>query len=485
MQERTFLSLIGMLAFGLPPSPALNASPSASPPTEKPWNFLFILADDMGWNQTGYGGSTFYETPNIDGLAREGIHFTDAYAAAPTCSPSRAGLLTGRYPARLHLTEYIPGDPYPWARLRAPDMVKMLPLSEMTIAEMLKPKGYISAMIGKWHLNKDKSYVPGRPGDPASQGFDFVHTTVKPEADANPNEDAHHAIELTREAVKFLESNRNRPFFCYVAHHLIHRPIMEHADWIYKYQEKPDSDLAINNAIMGAMIQRLDAEIGVLLKKLDELELADHTVVIFFSDNGGYDKLQAQDPLRGGKSMLYEGGSRVPLVIKWPGVIKPGSVSTVPVMACDFFPTIAAIAGVTNFDNPIDGISLLPLLRDGRPPARDALFWHYPHYHRFNYQPSGAIRIGDYMLIEWYERSLTGGSHPVSLYNLKDDLGETHDLASQMPELANSMWARLKQWRKDVGAQEMSINPEFDLKRALFWENNAEPNSPKALGQYY
>jgi arylsulfatase A-like enzyme len=260
---------------------------------------------------------------------------------------------------------------------------------------------------------------------------------------------------------------------------------MEHADWIFKYQEKPNSDLAINNAVMSAMIQRLDTEIGVLLKRLDDLGLTDHTVVIFFSDNGGYDKLQAQDPLRGGKSMLYEGGIRVPLVIKWPGVVKPASVSATPVMACDFFPTIASIAGVTNFDNPVDGISLVPLLRDGRPTDRDALYWHYPHYHRFNYQPSGTVRVGDYKLIEWYEHSLTGDRHPVSLYNVEDDIGETRDLASQMPDLAKSMWARLKQWRKEVGAQDMSINPAFDPKRALFWDNNANPNSAEALGQYY
>ncbi|HVZ64507.1 MAG TPA: sulfatase [Lacunisphaera sp.] len=484
MRTRKLTSTLGLLAMGLPAGLAL-AAPAAPAPAAKPTNFLFILADDMGWNQTGYGGSTFYETPNIDRIAREGIRFTRAYCAAPICTPSRASILTGRYPARIHLTEYIPGDPYPWAKLLRPDEEKMLPLSEITIPEMLKPKGYVSAMIGKWHLAKDYNYTPGRPGEPASQGFDVEHLTVKPEEDSNPNNDAHHVVEITNEAVKFLEANRDRPFFCYVAHNVVHRPIMEHADLIYKYREKQASDLAINNAIMGAMIERMDTGIGVLLKKLDELGLADHTVVVFFSDNGGYDKLQSQDPLRGGKSMLYEGGVRVPMAIRWPGVVKPGTVTDVPVIGCDFFPTFAEIAGITSFSQKIDGVSLVPLLRDGRAPARDALFWHYPHYHRFNYQPSGAIRVGDYKLIEWYERSLTGGPHPVSLFNIKEDVAEAHDLADQMPDLANQLWARLKQWRKDVGAQEMTINPHFDPARALHWSPKVDPNSATSLGLYY
>ena len=485
MRTRPLTSTLGLFALGLPACFTFGAPPASAPAPAKPLNFLFILADDMGWNQTGYGGSTYYETPNIDRIAREGVRFTNAYCAAPICTPSRAAILTGRYPARIHLTEYIPGDPYPWAKLLAPDEEKMLPLAEVTIPEMLKSKGYVSAQIGKWHLARDYNYTPGRPGEPASQGFDFEHLTVKPEEDTNPNGDAHHTVEITNEAIKFLEANKDRPFFCYVAHNAVHRPIMEHPDLIYKYREKPNSDRDINNPIMGAMIERMDTGIGELLKKLDELGIADRTVVFFFSDNGGYDKLQAQDPLRGGKSMVYEGGVRVPLAIRWPGVVKPGTKSNVPVIGCDFFPTIAELAGVKSFEQKVDGVSLVPLLRDGRPPARDALFWHYPHYHRFNYQPSGAIRVGDYKLIEWYESSLTGGKHPVSLYNIKDDLGETKDLADKMPDLANKLWARLKQWRKDVGAQEMTVNPGFDPARALFWSPKVNPDSATALGQYY
>jgi arylsulfatase A len=480
MRIKSLPSFIGLVAVGLP----LGAATAPAAPPAKPPNFLFILADDMGWNQTGFNGSRYYETPNIDRIAREGIRFTNAYASASICTPSRASILTGRYPARIHLTEYIPGDPYPWARLRAPDEEKMLPLAEVTIPEMLKSRGYVSAQIGKWHLAKDYNYAPGRPGEPKSQGFDYEHLTVKPEDDSNPNGDAHHTVEITNEAVKFLEANKDRPFFCYVAHNAVHRPIMEHPDLIYKYREKPNADLAINNPIMGAMIERMDDGIGVLLKKLDEFGLAENTVVVFFSDNGGYDKLQAQDPLRGGKSMVYEGGIRVPLAIRWPGVIKPGTVSAVPVIGADFFPTFAELAGAAPGSQAIDGISLAPLLRGGPAPARDALYWHYPHYHRFNYQPSGAIRVGDYKLIEWYERSAAGAAHPVSLFNIKDDIGETKDLADQKPELANQLWARLKQWRKDVGAQDMTVNPAFDPARALFWSPKVNPDNADALGQY-
>jgi len=485
MQRRQFLSALGKAAVGIAGYTTLSkAGRNFADPGEK-WNFVLIVADDMGWNQTGYSGSTFYETPNIDKLAKAGMHFTDAYAAAPTCSPSRAGIMTGRYPGRIHLTEYIPGDPYPWARLRAPDEADKLPLPEMTLAEMLKPKGYTSAMIGKWHLNKDKNYELGRPGDPGSQGFDSVHTTVKPEPDANPNQDAHHAIEITNEALKFLDKNKQKPFFLYVAHHIVHRPIMEHADGIYKSQETPGSDLAVNNPIMGAMIERLDGEIGRILKKLDDLNLSDNTIVIFFSDNGGYDKLQAQDPLRGGKSMLYEGGIRVPLVIRWPGQVRPGSKSSVPVSGCDFFPTFAQIAGATAFTQKIDGLSLLPLLKQSGGLDRENLFWHYPHYHRFGYMPSGAVREGKYKLIEWYERSLLNRPRPVSLFDLEEDVGETNDLADKMPDKALELWKKLKKWRRDIGAQEMTQNPDFDPKKALFWNRDANPNDPAALGQYY
>jgi arylsulfatase A-like enzyme len=486
MERRDFLKSIGILGAGAAGIVALPGYlKGMNLESDKPWNIVFILADDMGWNQVGYGGTDFYETPNIDSIARSGMRLTQAYAPAPTCSPSRAGIMTGKYPARLHLTEYIPGDPYPWAKLRAPKMVDRLPLEEITLAEMLKPAGYVSAMIGKWHLNKDKNYKLGRPGDPESQGFDFSHPTVKPKGTANPYDDAHHAVEITNEALKFLDQNKNNPFFLYVAHHVVHRPIMEHADLIYKYQEKQGSDELINNPIMGAMIERMDTQIGRLLKKIDDLKLTDNTIVVFFSDNGGYNKLQAQDPLRGGKSMLFEGGIRVPFAIRWPGVIKPNSSSSVPVCGIDFFPTFAEITGIKKLPANVDGKNIAPLLKQAGDINRSALYWHYPHYHRFGYMPSGAIRKGRYKLIEWYERSFFNQDHPVSLFDLESDLGEKHDIADEMPVKAKELWEDLKEWRKNVGAQEMTKNPNFDPAKALFWNSSVNPNSADALGQYH
>ncbi|NMB81529.1 MAG: sulfatase, partial [Ignavibacteria bacterium] len=454
MERREFITKLGQLGIGaaglsmLPGMVRTSLAKNGTPP-----NIVFILADDMGWNQTSYIGSDFYETPNIDSIAREGIYFTQAYAPAPTCSPSRAGILTGKYPARLHLTEYIPGDQYPWAKLKCPKMVDRLPLEEITIAEMLKPLGYKSAMIGKWHLNTDKFYQPGRVGDAGSQGFDVDHPNDKPEPTDDPTNDAHHAIENTNEALKFIDSNKDQPFFLYLAHTIPHRPIMEHPDLIYKYQIKEGADKLINNPIIAAMIERMDTQIGRVLKRLDEYKLRENTIVIFSSDNGGYDKLQAQDPLRGGKSMLYEGGIRVPLAIRWPGVIKPGSKSDAIVTGTDFFPTFAEMLGIKSLPENVDGKSILPLLKQSGEFSRDAIYWHYPHYHSFGYMPGGAIREGKYKLIEFYDKSFFNQPNSVALYDVENDIGETKELSDQMPEKTKELWDKLKAWRKKVNAQ--------------------------------
>lgn len=452
---------------------------------DKKWNIVFILADDMGWNQVGYIGSEYYDTPNIDKIASEGIYFSDAYSPAPVCSPARASILTGRYSARLHITDYMPGNNYPWAKLKTPVQAKALALEEITFAEMLKPQGYVSALIGKWHVSTDKKYKPGRPFDPGSQGFDYVYTTVKPKPDADPNDDAHHVMELTEEALKFIDENKSKPFFLFLSHHVVHRPIMENPELIYKYYEKPNGELLKNNYIMGAMIERMDTGIGMVVKKLEDLKIADRTIVIFYSDNGGYNKLQAQDPLRGGKAMVYEGGIRVPLAIKWPGVIEPGTVSNAPVSGYDLFPTFAEIAGAPASDVIIDGVSLLPILTNQGEIEERELYWHYPHYHRQGYLPSAAIRDGDYKLIEWYEKSKTGEEGAYYLFNIKDDVSEKHNLANEMPGKVKELANKLKEWRKNVNAQEMMINPDYDPAKAIFSTPSVDPNSATALGQYY
>ncbi len=485
MERREFINTIGKAAVGLTGVLAMNDFMKTFAAQDKKWNFLFILADDMGWNQVGFNGSKFYETPNIDKIAKEGIFFTDAYTPAPVCSPARAGCLTGKYPARLHITDYLPGDPYPWAKLTTPVQAEALALEEVTLAEMLKEKDYTTAMIGKWHVSVDKNYQPGRPFDPGSQGFDYVHTTVKPEYDSNPNQDAHHVAELTQHALKFLDESRDKPFLLYLSHHVVHRPIMEHPDLIYKYKEKSGSDLPTSNPIMGAMIERMDTSIGQVLDKLEELNLMDNTVVVFYSDNGGLDKLQSQAPLRGGKAMVYEGGIRVPLAIKWPGVIKPGSKSSEPVTGCDLFPTFAEIVGCKSYAINVDGKSLVPILSGVGKFDREELCWHFPHYHRQGYLPSGAIRVGDYKLIEWYEKSKLGEKEAYSLYNIKEDISERNDLAKVMPEKVKEMAKKLRDWRKNVGAQEMTPNPDYDPAKALFYKKEIDPNSAEALGQYY
>ena len=442
------------------------AEPAATGDTVVPWNIVLIVADDLAWNQVGYHGSSFYETPNIDAIANAGMQFSQAYSANPVCSPTRASLMTGKNPARLKITDYIPGSPYPYARLLRPAEIPGLPLEEVTLAELLKSHGYATGHFGKWHLNVDKNYVPGRPMDPASQGFDDILTTVKPGYEADPSADAHHAVEITKRSLEFIDRHRDQPFFLYVTHHTVHRPIMEKPELIAKYAAKADADDPVNNPTMAAMIETMDTGIGQILERLERYALTDNTIVIFYSDNGGFEELQAQDPYRGGKAMIWEGGIRVPLAIKWPTVVEPGTVSDEPVISDDFFPTIAELLEETNVDPEIDGLSLMPVLTQSGSLERDALYFHYPHYHHLGFKPAGAIREGDYKLIEWFDGSIAGDGAAVSLFNLADDPGETADLAGEKPELAAEMLDKLRLWRAEVGAGEMTLNPDYDPERA-------------------
>ncbi len=436
---------------------------------EAPYNVVFILADDMGWNQVGYNGTKYYETPNIDKLARDGIIFNCAYSANPVCSPTRASIMTGKNPARLHITDYIPGDPFPYALLKRPSMAEGLPLKEYTIAELFREHGYATGLFGKWHLNRDKNYKPGRPKDPGSQGFQEVFTTVKPERDADPSNDAHHAVAITDHAIKFIKENKDKPFFAYVAHHVVHRPIMEKPALVAKYEAKDPKGDPVNNPIMGAMIETMDNGIGRILKTLDDLGLTDKTIVVFYSDNGGYEMLQSQYPYRGGKAMVFEGGIRVPLAIKWPGKIKPGSTTNDFAISDDFFPTFADILHEKKLPENIDGISLLPAMTGKAKLQRDTLYWHYPHYHHQGYLPAGAIRVGDYKLIEWYEGSIGGKGEAYALYNLVKDVGEKHDISAQYPDKVKQMAEALKKWRKRIGAGEMTVNKDNYIPEKANW----------------
>ncbi len=463
MKRREFMSTVGKASIGLASSGILSGllQQCALPP-EKKWNLVFILADDLGWNQVGYHRSSYYETPNIDRIAAEGMQFTDAYSAAPICSPTRASLMTGKYPARLHLTDYIPGSPYPYKRLVTPQQIPCLPMEETTLAEIFKQNSYITGHFGKWHLSTDYNYQPGRPFDPGSQGFDVVLTNEKPDDDADPEQDAHHVTEITEHALRFIDEQKDKPFFCYVSHHVVHRPIMERADLIAKYQAKAGADQPYNNPIMGAMIERMDRGIGEILQKLDDLKLSDHTIVIFYSDNGGLEQLQSQAPFRGGKATIFDGGLRVPLAVRWPGVVKAGTKCTVPVTTPDLFPTIIEALGFKHTAEIMDGETLIPLIKETGDMQRTAIFWHYPHYHHLGFKPAGAIREGDYKLIEWFEETCWGFENQVNLYNVREDIGETKDLVVSMPEKAAELREKLHQWRRSVDAQEMKVNPDYD-----------------------
>ena len=439
-----------------------------------PPNFVFILIDDMGYRDLGCYGSTFYETPNIDRFAAQSMRFTNAYAACPVCSPTRASILTGKYPARLHLTDWIPGRPqWPAARLLTPSFQQQLPLDEVTIPQALKPLGYASASIGKWHLG-------GPPFYPDKHGFDLnVAGTEKgqPASYFGPfdlpnlkggSKDEYLTDRLTEEACRFIEGNRQRPFFLYLPEFAVHLPEQAKAAAIDRFRAKADARNPQHDPVYAAMISSLDENVGRILAKLDELRLADRTVVIFMSDNGGLvyegrskEPVTSNLPLRAGKGHLYEGGIREPMMVRWPGVTKPGSLCEIPLSSIDFFPTILQMAGAKPPANhAIDGRSFVPLLKQSGPLHREALFWHYPHYSNQGGVPGGAVRAGDYKLIEFYEDGR------LELYNLANDIGESRNLASTDPSRARRLHHALEAWRRSVHAAMPTPNPQYDPAKA-------------------
>ena len=430
-------------------------------------NFLFILVDDYGWSQLGCYGSQYYETPNIDQLAEEGMKFTDAYAACPVCSPTRASIMTGKYPARLHLTDFIAGGSFPYDKYRQPAWQKFLPLEEITIAEVLKTAGYTTAGFGKWHLSIAKNPPQSLPYNPDKQGFDEYFVTYKPSSKHDPEDDAHNVEIITEKSLRFLQKNKDNPFFLYVTHNTIHSPILAKKKLIEKYKNKPGANLPQNNPIVAAMIEDLDNSVGKLLAKLDELDIAGKTIVVFFGDNGGLERSAKQTPLRSGKANLYEGGIREPLIVRWPGVVQQGSTCSEPVTSVDFFPTFLEILDLKNkAGKSIDGVSLLPLLLQTGSLNRQAIYWHYPHYHSSSIGPGGAVRMGDYKLLEWFDETISGPSNRFELYNLKLDIAEQNNLAEKMPAKTRQLRDMLTNWRKKVGAQIMTPNPGYDPQKA-------------------
>ena len=447
-----------LTALLLAPLATLHAGDTAQ--ATKP-NIIFILTDDLGWTDGGCFGSKFYETPHIDRLATQGMRFTDSYSACTVCSPSRVAILTGQYPARLHVTDFIPGHAQPKAKLNVPDWTMYLKLEVPNLAKALKSAGYATASIGKWHLGKEAFW-------PEKQGFDL--NIAGCDKGQPPNYFSPYKIptltegpdgeflsdRLTSEAIQFIEQNKDRPFFIYLPHYAVHSPIMAKPEVIAKYKGKSDPKAPHKKPEYAALIESVDDSVGRLLAKLDELKLSENTIVIFTSDNGGLKSVTTNLSLRAGKGSAYEGGVRVPLIVKWPGVIKPGSVCHSPVIGVDFYPTLLAMAGVKPPTGVVDGESIEPLLRQSGSMKRDAIYWHYPHYHGGGATPYGAIREGDFRLIEFYE------DNHVELYNLKDDIGETKDLAATLPDKAEKLRQKLHKWRQHVGAQMPTPNPNYD-----------------------
>ena len=423
-------------------------------------NIVFILSDDQGWNDVGFNGDEFYETPHLDRVAGEGMIFTNAYSSGPNCAPTRASLISGMYTPR-HMI-YTPGgkskiDPHQmklWVPVQQrflerygvtnapPDPFEVrqaLEPSVVGIAEVLKRGGYTTARFGKWH------------GGPDKQGFDISSSDGKPETERNHYNDPDVTFELTDVGVEFIHRNKDRPFFLYLAHWDVHAPLVAREELVAKYEKKLASWTKNKNSYnptYAAMVEAVDRSVGRILETLDELNLSERTLVIFSSDNGGT-RVSINRPLRGVKGSLYEGGVRVPTCMRWPGVIKPGSKSATPITSVDFLPTFAELAGVAlPTSQPVDGESFLPLLKGKSALQSRAVFWHYPLYLANRATPASAIRKGDWKLIEYFEDGRT------ELYNLSSDISESKNLADTAPEKARELHQELVAWRKTTNAVE-------------------------------
>ncbi len=430
-------------------------------------NILLVIVDDMGVHQLGCYGSTFYETPAVDRLAAGGARYGCAYSASPICSPARAALYTGLHPARLHLTNYIPGTEPPNGRLRTPPWRPYLPVEIDTVGDLFRRAGYATGHFGKWHLAPDYKYQPGRPMDPESQGFDSVFFTRKPAANADPEADAHNIDRITDRAIEFMARPRDNPFLCVVAHNALHRPELAPAKLVARFAAKPGAEREANRPVIAAMAHLVDASLGRLLAHLDATGRRENTIVVFTSDHGAFGRSAERKPLRGAKADLYEGGIRVPLVVSQPGVVPPGERDA-PVFGTDLLPTLLDHCGAPPLAKS-DGASFRASLLDPAAPVPEhgELCWHFPHYHHLGLAPCGAIRAGRWKLVEWFEGTIGGVTDGpvIELFDLATDPREENNLADAQPERAADLLARLRAWRRRVGAQEMTVNPDFDPTR--------------------
>ncbi len=452
MLRRSFLASLGAAALQAVPIQKLN--------------FVMILADDLGRCDLGCYGNRWFSTPNLDRLAGQGALFTNAYAACPVCSPTRASILTGRYPVRTGVTDWIPGRPSdPRGYIVTSRTATELRLAEETIPEKLKPAGYRSASIGKWHLGGPGFYPTdqgfdvniggNQSGSPPSSKNPYLGPFELPNLKAGPGEFL--TSRLTREAASFIQQNRASPFFVYLAHYTVHIPLGAREADIARHRDRAAGRY---NPVYAAMVESLDESVGEVLDIIDGSGLTDRTLVTFFSDNGGLrfegaNRAAVTDnaPFRAGKGHLYEGGIREPLIVRFPGVVKPGIVVDTPVSSVDFLPTFCDLAGVK--PGPVDGVSLLPLLRGGKLKDRP-LFWHYPHYSNQGGEPSSAVRHGDWKLIEFHKDGRR------ELFNLRADESEQVNLVELQPGVARRLARELAAWRKNARAIMPHRNPDAD-----------------------
>ncbi|UCG29060.1 MAG: sulfatase [Bacteroidales bacterium] len=455
-------------------------------------NFLFILVDDLGWADVGFNNpETFYETPNIDRLAFEGMRFTSGYAACPVCSPTRASIMTGKYPARLNTTDYF-GAPQPetvsshWTRnkpLLPANYDDRMPLEEITIAEALKEAGYATFFTGKWHLGPEGFW-------PEDQGFDinkggterggpyggnkYFSPYENPRLEDGPDGE-HLPDRLASETVKFISEHQNQPFFAYLSFYSVHTPLMAREDLKEKYEKKRERfpadswgeegdrkvRLVQNHAVYSGMVEAMDLAVGKVLNYLRESGLDKNTVVFFMSDNGGLSTSEGHPtsnlPLRAGKGWLYEGGIREPFVIKWPGKTPSGTTCGEPVISTDFYPTILEMANLPlKPEQHMDGLSMVPLLLNKDKRKDRSFFWHYPHYGNQGGSPGAAIRQGNYKLIEFFEKYRN-----IELYDLSTDIGENNNLADSLPDVRDELLEILHHWQDEVDAKFPTPNSNY------------------------
>lgn len=462
---------------------------SCSADKENPPNIIFILIDDLGWADVQENfPESFYETPHINQLAREGVLFTQAYAAHPVCSPTRAAVITGKHPNRVGITDWLPGDDPKDRPLLGPQDRDELSLAETTLAEKLKENGYRTAFVGKWHLGHDEAYWPehqgfdiniggweaGQPRIVAGVSNGYYSPYGNPRLEDGP-EGEYLTDRLTAESLQFIRDNRDQPFFLYLAYYTVHTPIQAAKDHIEKFDAKRASldldevpheaegegytKLRQENAAYASMVAAMDENVGRIMETLKKEGLDDNTWVVFTSDNGGLSTLLRENaptsngPLRAGKGWCYEGGIRVPLIISGLEVTNPGRREDLPVVSMDFYTTLLSIAKVKH--DAEDGENLLPVLRQEGPVDRELLFWHYPHYHGSAWTPGSALRKGDWKLIYFYEEDKS------ELFNLANDLGERKDLSAEYPEKTRELKYQLDSVLSATDARFPERNPAY------------------------